>query len=67
MCIKDYPVKQVFKDIMRLAKLGYGRVDEVSYWVDLVLGQGVFPRDPSLSHVMWVKGLRVKTQWAWGS
>ena len=31
---------------MRLAKLGYGRVDKVSYWVDLALGQGVFPRDP---------------------
>ena len=29
---------------MRLAKLGYGRVDKVSYWVDLFLGQGVFPK-----------------------
>jgi hypothetical protein len=37
----------------------------VSYWVDLSLGQGVFPRDPSLSHVKWMKWLRVKTQWAW--
>jgi hypothetical protein len=26
---------------MRLSKLGYGRVDEVSYWVDLSLGQRV--------------------------
>jgi hypothetical protein len=46
---------------MRLAKLEYGRVDEVSYWVDLALGEGVFPRDPSLSHVKWMKRLRVKT------
>ena len=29
---------------MRLVKLEYGRVDEVSYWVDLSLGQGVFPK-----------------------
>ena len=35
MCIKDYPVKQVLKDIMQLAKLGYGRIDEVSYRVGL--------------------------------
>jgi hypothetical protein len=42
---------------MRLVKLEYGRVDEVSYWVDLSLGQGEFPRDPSLSHVKWVKCL----------
>jgi hypothetical protein len=49
---------------MGLAKLGYRRVDEVSYWVDLALGQGVFPRDPSLRHVKWMKWLRVKTQWA---
>jgi hypothetical protein len=27
-----------------IAKLGYGRVDKVSYWVDLSLGQGVFPK-----------------------
>jgi hypothetical protein len=52
---------------MRLVKLEYGRVDEVSYWVDLSLGQGEFPRDPSLIHVKWVKWLRVKTQWEWGS
>jgi hypothetical protein len=42
---------------MRLVKLEYGRVDEVSYWVDLSLGQGEFPRDPSLSHVKWMKWL----------
>jgi hypothetical protein len=29
----------------------------VSYWVDLSLGQGEFPRDPSLSHVKWMKWL----------
>jgi hypothetical protein len=29
----------------------------VSYWVDLSLDQGEFPRDPSLSHVKWVKWL----------
>jgi hypothetical protein len=29
----------------------------VSYWVDLALGQGEFPRDPSLSHVKWMKWL----------
>ena len=36
---------------MRLVKLKYGRVDEVSYWVDLALGQGELPRGTSLSHV----------------
>jgi hypothetical protein len=36
---------------MRLVKLKYGRVDEVSYWVDLPLAQGEPPRGPSLSHV----------------
>jgi hypothetical protein len=29
----------------------------VSYWVDLVLGQGEFSRNPSLSHVSWMKRL----------
>jgi hypothetical protein len=29
---------------MQLAKLRYEGVDEVSYWVDLSLGQGVFPK-----------------------
>ena len=42
---------------MRLVKLEYGRVDEVSYWEDLFLGQGKFPRDPSLNHVKWMKCL----------
>jgi hypothetical protein len=42
---------------MRLVKLEYGRVDKVSSWVDISLGQGEFPRDPSLSHVKWVKWL----------
>jgi hypothetical protein len=42
---------------MRLVKLEYGWVDEVSYWVDLSLGQREFPRDPSLSHVNWMKWL----------
>jgi hypothetical protein len=42
---------------MQLVKLEYGRVDEVSYWVDLSLGQGEFPRDPSLRHVKWMKWL----------
>ena len=42
---------------MRLAKLGYGRVDEVSYWVYLSLDLGLFPIDPSLSHVKWMKWL----------
>jgi hypothetical protein len=40
---------------MRLVKLEYGRVDEMSYLVDLAPGQGEFSRDPSLSHVKWVK------------
>jgi hypothetical protein len=40
---------------MQLVKLEYGRVDEVSYWVGLSLGQGEFPRYPSLSHVNWMK------------
>jgi hypothetical protein len=39
----------------------------VSYWVDISLGQGVLLRDPSLRHVKWMKWLRVKTQWEWGS
>jgi hypothetical protein len=42
---------------MRLVKLEYGRVDEVSYWVDLALGQGEIPRDTYLSHVKWMKWL----------
>jgi hypothetical protein len=42
---------------MRLVNLKYGRVDEVSYWVDLSLRQGEFPRDPSLSHVKWMNWL----------
>jgi hypothetical protein len=29
----------------------------VSYWVDLSLGQGEFPRDTYLIHVKWVKWL----------
>jgi hypothetical protein len=41
---------------MQLVKLEYGRVDEVSYWVDVALGRE-FPKDPSLSHVKWVKWL----------
>jgi hypothetical protein len=45
---------------MRLFKLEYGRVDKGSYWVDLALGQGDFPRDPSLSHVKWMKWLGSK-------
>jgi hypothetical protein len=42
---------------MRLVKLEYGRVDEVSYWVDLSLGQGEFPRDIFIIHVKWMKWL----------
>ena len=53
--------------VITLAKLGYGSVDEVSYWVDIALGQGVFPIDPSLIQVKWINRLRVKTQWEWGS
>ena len=40
---------------MQLVNLEYGRVDEVSYWVDLALGQGELLRDPSLSHVKCMK------------
>ena len=36
---------------MRLVKLEYERVEEVSYWVDLSLGQGEPQRGPSLRHV----------------
>jgi hypothetical protein len=32
----------------------------VSYWVDLTLGQGEPPRDPSLSHVKWMKWLGLR-------
>ena len=42
---------------MRLVKLEYGRVDEVSYWGDLAPGQGEFPRDLSLGHIKWMKWL----------
>jgi hypothetical protein len=42
---------------MRIVKLGYGRVDEVSYWEDLSLGQRDFPIYPSLSHVKCIKWL----------
>jgi hypothetical protein len=42
---------------MRLVKLEYGRVDEVSYWVDISLSQEKIPRYPSLSHVKWVRWL----------
>ena len=42
---------------MRLVRFEYGRVHEVSYWVDISLGQGEFLRDPSLSHVKWMKWL----------
>jgi hypothetical protein len=52
---------------MRLVKLEYGRVDGLSYWVNLSLSQGEFTRDPSLNHVNLVKWITVKTQWAWGS
>jgi hypothetical protein len=52
MCIKDHYIKQLIaQKTMRLVKLEYGRVDEVSYWVDISLGQGEFPIDPSLRHV----------------
>jgi hypothetical protein len=43
---------------MRLVKLEYGRVDEVSYWVDLSLGQGKSLGDPSLIHLKWMKWSR---------
>jgi hypothetical protein len=42
---------------MRLVKLEYGRVDEVSYWIDIALGQGEIPRDPSIKHVKWMNSL----------
>jgi hypothetical protein len=42
---------------MRVVKLEYGRVDEVCYCVDISLGQGEFPRDPSLIHLKWVEWL----------
>jgi hypothetical protein len=29
----------------------------VSYWVDVALGLGELSRDPSLSHLKWVKWL----------
>jgi hypothetical protein len=58
MCIKDYYISQlILKDTMRLVKLEYGRVDKVSYWVYLSLGQGKFSRYPPPSHVKWVKWL----------
>ena len=40
---------------MQLVKIEYGRVDEVSYWVFISLGQGEFPIYPSLIHVKWMR------------
>ena len=57
----------MLKDTMRLVKLEYGRVDEVSYWVDLSPVKECSPSDPSPIHVKWMKWLRTKTRWAWGS
>jgi hypothetical protein len=42
---------------MGLAKIKYVRVNEVSYWVDLALGQGELPRRPSLSNVNCMRWL----------
>jgi hypothetical protein len=42
---------------MRLVKIEYGRVEEVSYWIDISLGQGKFIVDPSLCHVKWLRWL----------
>jgi hypothetical protein len=39
---------------MQLVNIEYVRADVVSYWVDITLGQGEFPRYPSLSHLTWV-------------
>jgi hypothetical protein len=39
----------------------------VSYWVDLSLGQGEFPRDPSLRPYKLGEVVRVKTQWEYDS
>ena len=41
-----HQIKQVLKEPMQLAKFRYGRVDKVTYWVDISLRQEVFPRDP---------------------
>jgi hypothetical protein len=40
---------------VQLVKLKYGRVDEVSYWVDLALGQGEPLRGPSIIHVNFMR------------
>jgi hypothetical protein len=45
---------------MRLVMLEYGRVDEVSYWIDLTLGQGEIAGDPSLSHAKWMRWLGLR-------
>jgi hypothetical protein len=42
---------------MPLVKLKYGRVDEVSYLLDLALGQREIPRGPSLIHVKCMRWL----------
>jgi hypothetical protein len=42
---------------MRLVNIEYVKVDEVSYWINISLGQGEFQRYPSISHVNWVKWL----------
>ena len=58
MCIKYHYIKQLIAQRHYVTcQLEYGRVGEVSYWVGLALGQGEFPRDPSLSHVKWMKWL----------
>jgi hypothetical protein len=45
------------KTLCDLSSVNMGEFDEVSYWVDLALGQGEFPRDASVSHVKWVRWL----------
>jgi hypothetical protein len=42
---------------MKLVKLNYGRVDKVSYWVDLSLSKGEPPIGPSLSHVRCMRSM----------
>ena len=68
MCIKYYHVKQ-------LSSQRYFATFQAWIWeglqgvllVNLSLGQGVFPRYPSLIHVKWMNGFMINTQWAWGS
>jgi hypothetical protein len=42
--IPPFQNKQMLKDLIQLAKFKYGKVVMVTYWVDHLPSQGVFPK-----------------------